>query len=135
MTSNSRECVLDVVGAALRRGDRWLAAQRGPSMSEPLKWEFPGGKVEPGESDSAALVRELREELGVDIEVGEFVGLGTATRHGRLISLRVYEANLVGGEPVAVEHAGFGWFTKDELAALCWAEADVPVVGQLLSRR
>jgi 8-oxo-dGTP diphosphatase len=127
--------VVRVVGAAIRRDGRWLAAQRSPSMSEPLRWEFPGGKVEPGETDEAALVRELGEELGVTVAVGSLIGIGHAARGERTIELRVHEASLLEGEPEPREHARLGWYTADELANLDWAEADVPIVRTLLSAR
>ena len=63
-----------VVGAAIMNDGRCLAAQRGPSMQMAGKWEFPGGKVEPGETPEVALTRELREELAISAEVGEWLG-------------------------------------------------------------
>ena len=100
-------------------------------MSEPLKWEFPGGKPEPGEDARAALAREIREELAIEITVGEWLGRGTSVVDGRRIELDVYLAALASGEVELAEHADFGWFTADEIASLDWAAADVPVLGAL----
>ncbi|MBM3273567.1 MAG: NUDIX domain-containing protein, partial [Candidatus Sericytochromatia bacterium] len=61
---------ISVVGAVIRRGDAVLLTQRKPAQDEPLKWEFPGGKLQPGEEPQAALVRELQEELGIQTDVG-----------------------------------------------------------------
>ncbi|MBM4358474.1 MAG: (deoxy)nucleoside triphosphate pyrophosphohydrolase [Deltaproteobacteria bacterium] len=127
--------VIDVVGAAIRKDDRFLVAQRSATMSEPLCWEFPGGKVEEGETDEVALAREIREELDVMIEVKSLVGVGSVVRRDRTIVLRVYEAALIEGAPVAREHAQLRWFSRDEFGALDWAEADVPIVERLRRER
>ncbi|REJ75112.1 MAG: (deoxy)nucleoside triphosphate pyrophosphohydrolase [Acidobacteria bacterium] len=120
-----------VVGAAIVQGDRCLAAQRSAQMPLPLQWEFHGGKVELGEDPRAALRRELREELGVDVEVGELLGTGSARQGEVEIVLDVYLARLVGGELHPREHARVGWFTAEELRGLEWAEADVPAVERV----
>ena len=73
-----RDSSLLVVGAAIARGKKCLVTQRGPGMSLAGKWEFPGGKVESNESPRAALAREIVEELGLRISVGELLGTGTA---------------------------------------------------------
>ena len=117
-----------VVGAAIVRDGRCLVAKRSPTMRAPGKWEFPGGKVEVGETPHDALVREISEELGVTIEVGALLGRGTATP----IVLDVYLAALVAGEPQATEHAELRWIGPDEVEALDWAEADQPVLSGLV---
>lgn len=119
-----------VVGAAIVRGSTCLAAQRAPGMREPDKWEFPGGKVEPDETAEEALVRELREELGVVVRVGRHAGRGEA---GAVV-LDVYFATLLEGEPVAHEHARLAWLSPDELERLDWAEADVPIARRVAAQ-
>lgn len=103
-------------------------------MSLPLKWEFPGGKVEAGEEPGAALVREIREELGVVIRVEELLGTGTGKAGSKRVVLDVYSAELLSGDVVLAEHAGFGWFTVQEMRELDWAEADLPVLPALCAR-
>jgi len=122
---------LHVVGAAIVEGARVLLARRGPAMSMAGKWEFPGGKVEPGESPQAALVREVAEELELSIELGELLGRGEAEDGERRIVLDVWLARRVTGEPVSHEHDALGWFGPDELADLDWPEADLPLLPGL----
>lgn len=120
--------IIEVVAAAIAHSGRCLVAERGPRMTLAGKWEFPGGKVEPGESPEAALRREIREELGVDVEVGERLGSGSARVGDKVIRLDVYAARLRAGEITRSEHSRIAWVGADELASYDWAEADVPSV-------
>jgi 8-oxo-dGTP diphosphatase len=124
--------VVQVVGAAVVEGDRVLVAQRsgGPFDGQ---WEFPGGKVEPGESDLAALARECAEELGITIVPTTFLGevlLDGVVGGGPpgASTLRVWSADLVGGQPVAHEHAQLRWVRAPELEDLDWIRADRPLL-------
>jgi 8-oxo-dGTP diphosphatase len=125
---------VQVVGAAIREGDRVLVALRGAQMSNPLKWEFPGGKLEPGESAHEALVREIEEELGLAVEVGVFLARGHVALETRDILLDVYEARVVSGTLVLAEHDEARWIGVDELDTLDWAVADLPAVEALRAR-
>ncbi len=113
-----------VVGAAILRAGKCLVARRGPQMRAAGKWEFPGGKVEAGETPQRALAREVAEELEVAISVGRWLGSGV----GKDIVLDVYLAEIEVGEPRAVEHAELRWLGADELSGLDWAAPDVPIV-------
>lgn len=126
--------VLHVVGAAVIAEGRCLVAQRSSAMSAPGCWEFPGGKVEEGESPEEALARELREELGVEVEVGPFLGRGEAEGGRRRIVLDVYAATVLRGTPEAREHAALRWCGASELRELRWAEADVPVLASVIAK-
>ena len=92
-------------------------------------WELPGGKVDPGESDNAAVVRECEEELGVTVElidrIGDDLSIGV---HG---ILRVWSARIVGGELRAIEHAELRWVSADALDDLDWMPADRPLIPHL----
>ena len=118
-----------VVGAAIIDGDRVLAAQRSEPPSLAGLWEFPGGKVDAGETDEAALVRECREELGVDVMLGARIGRDWPIgEHG---VLRVWLASIAAGELIAHEHAELRWLTIDELDDVPWIPADRVVVERL----
>lgn len=103
------------------RDGRVLAAQRSYPDELAGKWELPGGQVEAGESDADALRRECREELDLDVVVGEQVGADVALSASKV--LRVYATKCIG-EPVAVEHAALRWVSAAELDDLDWLPAD-----------
>ncbi len=127
--------VIPVVGAAIcnEQGDV-LCALRAPNMSLPNVWEFPGGKVEEGESPAAALVREIREELGCTISIGKLLADVCHEYEHAIVHLRTYEARLVDGEPRAREHAELRWVPPSQLRDLRWAPADLPTVEALLAK-
>ncbi|AGZ46053.1 putative NUDIX hydrolase [Actinoplanes friuliensis DSM 7358] len=110
---------------------RVLACERSSPPEVAGRWEFPGGKVEPGETDAQALARECAEELGVRVEVGDRVGPDVPLAHGRAV-LRVFVVTLLNGdEPRALEHASMRWLTAGELDTVPWLPADKPIVAEL----
>ncbi|BBH64715.1 DNA mismatch repair protein MutT [Actinoplanes sp. OR16] len=110
---------------------RVLACQRSAPPEAAGKWEFPGGKVEPGETEEAALARECAEELGVRVKVGDRVGPDVPLAHGRAV-LRVYAAELFSGDvPEALEHTSMRWLAVDQLDSVVWLPADKPIVAEL----
>lgn len=124
-----------VVAAAIVADGRLLAQQRAYPPEAAGRWELPGGRVEPAESAVAALVRECREELAVEIVPVAQLGTDLALPGGGV--LRVYRARLAdpGATPVAVEHAALRWVEASELAELDWLEADrvlLPALSALL---
>jgi 8-oxo-dGTP diphosphatase len=120
-----------VVGAAIIADSRVLACARSAPPEVAGRWEFPGGKVEPGEGEIAALIRECAEELDVRVEIGERVGRDVRMAHGRSV-LRVYVARLLhGDQPKALEHSELRWLSAAELDTVAWLPADVPVVAAL----
>jgi 8-oxo-dGTP diphosphatase len=119
---------IEVVGAVIVHDGLVLCAQRGPGGEAGGMWEFPGGKVEPGESPAAALAREIQEELGCVVDVG---GPVTTTRHvgaSVVVVLSTYWCRLVSGTPEPAEHVALRWLPPDQLAELAWAPADLPAV-------
>ncbi len=121
---------LVVVGAAILDGGRLLAAQRGEPPALAGGWELPGGKVEPGESEEDALVRECREELGVEIALGKRVGGDWPLANGMI--MRVWTAELLEGDPQPIEdHIACRWLTRDTLYDVAWLPADLTIVDEL----
>ncbi|WP_067135506.1 (deoxy)nucleoside triphosphate pyrophosphohydrolase [Microtetraspora malaysiensis] len=115
-----------VVGAAIIENGRLLAAQRADPPELKGGWEFPGGKVDPGESDHDALVRECAEELGVKIAVGRRVGGEWPLSSGSV--LRVWVATIVSGVPEPLEHLALRWLGQEELYDVPWLPGDLPIV-------
>ncbi|WP_314147371.1 (deoxy)nucleoside triphosphate pyrophosphohydrolase [uncultured Leifsonia sp.] len=123
--------LLLVVAAVIEHDGRLLACRRAPHKDAAGRWEFPGGKVEPGETPEAALERELREELDARILVGRLLD---RTVTGR-VDLACYAATLAGPAPVrSTDHDALRWLRPDELAGVDWADADRPVVALLAQR-
>jgi 8-oxo-dGTP diphosphatase len=123
---------VDVVGAVIRNdAGEVLCALRAPNMSMAGLWEFPGGKMEPHEAPAESLRREIREELGCEISVGDLVADVTHPYPNVIVHLMTYAATVVGGQPVAKEHAELRWVTPAALSALHWAPADIPTVKRL----
>lgn len=114
-----------VVAALLIREGRVLLAQRAAHKQQGLSWELPGGKVEAGESDADALVRELREELGVEVSVlGPHAEVTHRYDHGEIHLIALRCALEAGQEPRALEHAALAWALPEEVAAFALASAD-----------
>jgi 8-oxo-dGTP diphosphatase len=122
---------LRVVAGAVVRGGRVLVARRAPDMPLPGCWELPGGKVERGEDDRAALVRELREELDIEVTVADCLGVSDWDGGRRPLRLVAYRCTLHGTEPHAHEHDALAWVGPDALDDLRWAPADLPFVAPL----
>lgn len=125
--------MIDVACAIILRSDGTaLAALRGPTMRMPGVWEFPGGKLEPGEDSATALVREIREEL--DIAILPRLPLDPVEFHSPELSIRLHPwiADLSAGKPRLIEHAEIRWLDAAALPTLTWAEADRPVLARLL---
>ncbi|WP_182875915.1 (deoxy)nucleoside triphosphate pyrophosphohydrolase [Microbispora sp. H10670] len=118
-----------VVGAAIVEDGRLLAAQRSAPPELRGGWEFPGGKVDPGEDERAALVRECAEELGVDIVVSHRVGGDWPLPNGGV--MRVWLAGLAAGVPRPIEHLALRWLEPHELYDVAWLPADLPVVAEI----
>ncbi|MFG2223763.1 (deoxy)nucleoside triphosphate pyrophosphohydrolase [Streptomyces sp. NPDC048644] len=121
-----------VGGAVLDRG-RLLAARRSAPPALAGRWELPGGKVEDGETPEQALVRELREELGVEVEPGERIAGEWPLRPGFV--LRVWAARLVSGEPRALQdHDELRWLPPSEELSVDWLDQDRPAVAEAMRR-
>jgi len=117
--------MVQVVAAILKRDGRILIGQRQPEQSHPLQWEFPGGKVEPGETPEAALERELREELGIEHAVGAVIARYPHTYPGRNpIELIFFRVHAFDGEPRNLIFHEMRWEAPDRLQELDFVEGD-----------
>jgi len=110
-----------------------LVAQRSANMSMPLKWEFPGGKREPNESAEECLLRELMEELNIEVQIIEQLPVNFHSYSNFAIELIPFLCKYVKGAMLLKEHAQIKWLHPTELLALDWADADVPIVKNFLN--
>lgn len=124
--------IIKVPCAIIERDGKVLAAQRSTSGSLALKWEFPGGKVEEGESDVEALIREIQEELCVDIHIGDRLPATERDDVNRIIMLIPFVCQLATEDIVLTEHEQIMWLSPEELPTLDWAEADRGVIVDYL---
>ncbi|PAQ14034.1 8-oxo-dGTP diphosphatase MutT [Bacillaceae bacterium SAOS 7] len=120
-----------VVGAVIVEEGKILCAQRGEGKTLSLKWEFPGGKIEQGESLEEALRREIEEEMRCQIEIGEQVEHTVYEYDFGIVHLTTFFCRIVEGKPVLTEHVAVKWLTPHELASLDWAPADIPAIEKL----
>ncbi|TVP84737.1 MAG: (deoxy)nucleoside triphosphate pyrophosphohydrolase [Alkalicoccus sp.] len=120
-----------VAAAVIEQEGKVLCALRSAQMSLPNVWEFPGGKVEEGESLQAALEREIEEELGCTIKAGSVFHDYTHEYEAAVVQLIALRAELIEGAPYAREHERLLWLPKESLSSLVWAPADVPAVNEL----
>ncbi|UJF16153.1 (deoxy)nucleoside triphosphate pyrophosphohydrolase [Jeotgalibaca sp. MA1X17-3] len=119
---------IHVVGAVIESNNKILCAQRGPDKTLAHLWEFPGGKVEIGESEKEALEREIREELLCKIKVNKKI---TTTRYEYdfgFVTLTTFQCSLIEGTPVLTEHVEVKWLSREKLETLEWAPADIPTI-------
>lgn len=122
---------IHVTCAIIHFGNKILAVQRSQTMNLPLKWEFPGGKIEIGESEIECIKREILEELNIHIKIN---GKLTPVFHQYptfKINLIPFFAEYVSGDLLLKEHADYVFLEKDELKNLDWAEADLPIVEEV----
>lgn len=122
-----------VVGAVFERNGEYLACRRSSGKTNAGLWEFPGGKVEQGESREAALTREIWEELGVHVRVGALVDRSTTRTGSALIDLSTFKVAPAERFPVAsTDHDQLRWVKASDLPTLIWAAPDLPTVSALM---
>ena len=122
-----------VVAAIIRDGDRIFATQRGYG---PMKdgWEFPGGKIEPGETQEQALKREIREELDAEIDVGESVSRIEYDYPDFHLSMDCFFCSLLSGSLTLKEHEAAKWLSPDELDSVSWLPADLSLIERIKAK-
>lgn len=122
-----------VVGAVFHDGERFLACRKKPGKPLEGHWEFPGGKIEPGETPEQALAREIREELNLIAEIGQKVTTTTYQYDFATIELTTFYCTLVDGDLRLTDHDDTKWVSSTEAAHLTWAPADIPAVEAIAS--
>jgi len=121
-----------VVAAVIEHGGRYLITQRRATAVLPLLWEFPGGRVEEGETDAAALAREVRHRLGVGVQAGKLMSFVSHPYDRYVVELYLYEGKLVEGEPSAVNVSDFRWVASEDFEAYRFTPADEASMSKLL---
>lgn len=121
-----------VVAAVVEREGRYLITQRRPNAVLPLLWEFPGGRVETGESDQEALAREMGERLDVAVEVGQLISFVSHAYAGYTVDLFLYECTLKSEELRCRAVNGYRWVTSEEFDQYPFTPADEASMNQLL---
>lgn len=123
---------IDVTCAIIEKNGQVLAAQRGPGMTMPFKWEFPGGKINPGETAQECIIREIKEELGIEIQIKTMLPQSSHAYPDLHIRLHPFVCRITRGDIQPTEHHAVQWTGHDQLPTLEWAEADVAVVQSYL---
>jgi 8-oxo-dGTP diphosphatase len=121
-----------VVAAVIEHEGRYLITQRRPNAVLPLLWEFPGGKVEEGETDASALRREVQHRLGVEISTGQLISFVSHPYEKYTVDLYLYECTITGGEPAPLAVHAFKWVTSAEFDQHPFTPADEASMNKLL---
>lgn len=127
---------INVVAAVIMKDGKVFATQRGYGEFKD-GWEFPGGKVEAGESPEEALRREIREELEVEVNVGDLIDTIEYDYPAFHLSMKCYACTIAGGSPHLLEHEAARWLSADQLDSVAWLPADItliPKIAELLIR-
>ncbi|MBC5773399.1 (deoxy)nucleoside triphosphate pyrophosphohydrolase [Pontibacter sp. KCTC 32443] len=124
--------MLQVVCAIIEQDNKVLITQRSSQMAQPLLWEFPGGKIDAGESETGALVREIQEELNLLILPQQRLTPVTHTYGFKTIELIPYTCALQSGEIILAEHMAYSWVSIDALLDYTWCPADIPIVEEYI---
>lgn len=123
--------IVEVVAALISEGDRFMICQRPAHKARGLLWEFVGGKVEPGESKQAALIRECREELAVELRVGRLFMDVTHEYPDITVHLSLFHGEIVAGTPQKIEHCDIQWITPSEIENYDFCPADVEILERI----
>lgn len=126
---------IEVVAAIIERGDHILLARRDSQSDQAGLWEFPGGKVEPGETQPQALARELQEELAIDADVQQWVASHRWQQRDRLIVLHAWRVSPFRGELRLHCHSEVRWVTPEQALQFALAPADIPLLATYIAQR
>lgn len=123
--------MIKVAAGIIKKNGKYLAARRGAGKHMAGKWEFPGGKIEPGETPEQCLIRELKEEFSIEVAVGEHVGNSVYDYGSKVICLMGYLVSHVQGAFSLQDHDQILWLTVDEMLNYDFAPADIPLIEAL----
>ena len=121
---------VNVVAAVIMKEGKVFATQRGYGEFKD-GWEFPGGKVEAGESPEEALRREIREELEVEVNVGDLIDTIEYDYQAFHLSMKCYACTIAGGSPHLLEHEAARWLSADQLDTVAWLPADITLIPKI----
>ena len=124
----------EVVAALICRENRFLICRRPAYKARGMLWEFVGGKVEPGETGPDALRRECREEMGVDVSVGDIYTEVTHQYPDITVHLVLFRAEIVAGEPELLEHSELAWITAEQIPDYSFCPADEAILSEIVRR-
>lgn len=124
--------IIDVSAAVIFKENKVLAARRKQGKHLAGKWEFPGGKLEAGETPEECLARELYEEFEITARVSDFVGESIYDYGAKIVRVLAYKVEDVSGDFKLIDHDAIVWLGLDDLEAVDWAPADMPLIHQLL---
>ena len=124
--------MINVTCAIIKIGNKILVTQRSEKMKLPLKWEFPGGKLEEYEAEIECIKREIKEEINIDIEIVKKLSSSVFDYGTFKINLIPFIAKYVSGDIILTEHKDYKLLDKTELSYLDWAEADLPILEEFL---
>jgi len=133
MTANEIISEIIVVAGIIQKENQYLIAQRKKNLNGGGFWEFPGGKVEPGENHSQALIRELKEELDINVELGDFFGENIVQFGEKKYHLYAYQIKNYVGEPKLIDHDDMRWVTTQEFADYQFIEGDKLFIKRLMA--
>ena len=123
--------IIDVTAAIIEKDGKFLIAKRKKGTHQENKWEFPGGKVESNETLENCLKRELKEEFGIETEIGEFIGDNTFDYGEKTIRLLAFNARYISGEFQLNAHDEIKWITLEEFNQFDFAPADIPIINKI----
>ena len=126
------EQITKVVAALIWEGDRFMICQRPAHKARGLLWEFVGGKVEPGETMEAALIRECREELAVELQVGDVFMQVVHAYPDITVELTLYHATIASGQPQKLEHVDIQWITPAQIPGYDFCPADTEILERIM---